>query len=332
MERYFEKIGTDIIEINHERAMQCETFGMLYEDTNHILLHNRNGLLLRNGYIVDCMCCGELNLHAMENCSSDHYELMSVIYESLDDYLHKVIDSPDIVDQLPYIKYNGEVFKENYRFKGGRVKAILQHEGSGEPWFVLEKYKILLFCPLDETRFERYHELRRNPYFYVTIFGGRDFFDVKLLIEKVDYILAPIKDKFTIVIVSGKADGADTLGEIYAQLRGYDLECEPADWDRFGKSAGFKRNTVMADKSQGAIGFWDGFSKGTKHMIDICKAKKLQLAVISYKSSQKQRWVYICRNCGHVSYNSFYISAKVFSETCKDCNKPDIFTAKLSTL
>ena len=42
----------------------------------------------------------------------------------------------------------------------------------------------------------------------------------------------------------------------------------PADWDKYGKSAGFIRNKEMVDIADAAIIFWDGDSKGTKDTIE----------------------------------------------------------------
>jgi hypothetical protein len=38
----------------------------------------------------------------------------------------------------------------------------------------------------------------------------------------------------------------------------------------------------MADNADGLIAFWDGKSKGTKHMIDIATKGGLKVRVISY--------------------------------------------------
>jgi hypothetical protein len=42
------------------------------------------------------------------------------------------------------------------------------------------------------------------------------------------------------------------------------------------------RNEEMARSSDAAVVFWDGKSKGTKHMIDISKKFKLKLRVIKF--------------------------------------------------
>ena len=72
------------------------------------------------------------------------------------------------------------------------------------------------------------------------------------------------------------------LGEQYAQEKGYELETYPADWKKYGRRAGFLRNEQMADLSNAAIGFWDGDSHGTQHMIEYSKEKGLDVRVVRY--------------------------------------------------
>lgn len=119
--------------------------------------------------------------------------------------------------------------------------------------------------------------------FKVIIAGGRDFNDYELLKRKCDYYLSNIDSKVDIVIISGCAFGADTLGEKYAMEKNYYLDKHPADWDKYGKSAGYRRNKEMVDIASAAICFWDGKSKGTKHTIDLCKEKGIPCKVVRYE-------------------------------------------------
>jgi ABC-type enterochelin transport system substrate-binding protein len=113
----------------------------------------------------------------------------------------------------------------------------------------------------------------------VIIAGGRNFRDYDKLRESCDNILVNQKE---VEIVSGTAAGADTLGERYAQEKGYEVKKFPAQWDLYGKSAGYKRNQQMAEYADGLIAFWDGKSKGTKHMIDIANKMGLKVRVVRY--------------------------------------------------
>lgn len=81
------------------------------------------------------------------------------------------------------------------------------------------------------------------------------------------------------VVLSGTANGADKLGELWAKAQGIPVERYPADWDRFGKSAGYKRNEQMAANADALIALWDGESRGTKHMIDIATRAGLKVYV-----------------------------------------------------
>ena len=80
-------------------------------------------------------------------------------------------------------------------------------------------------------------------------------------------------------VVSGCARGVDTLGEKFANDNSLPLEKYPADWDTYGKRAGYIRNTEMADNAEALLAIWDGESRGTKHMIDIAREKGLKVFV-----------------------------------------------------
>ena len=68
-------------------------------------------------------------------------------------------------------------------------------------------------------------------------------------------------------VVSGKAKGADTLGELWARLNKIPIKEFPADWDKHGKAAGPLRNREMAIYADALILFWDGKSKGSANML-----------------------------------------------------------------
>lgn len=126
----------------------------------------------------------------------------------------------------------------------------------------------------------------------VIIAGSRDFDDFPKLMNSCIDILHEISDQNDdldkIRIVSGTARGADLLGEQYAKISGYEVSRFPADWDGLGKRAGYVRNAEMAkyavaDESYGVlIAFWDGKSKGTKHMIDLAEKNGLEVHFVRF--------------------------------------------------
>lgn len=118
--------------------------------------------------------------------------------------------------------------------------------------------------------------------FKVVIAGSRGFSNYKLLYETCNNVLREKRKTHNIVVISGNAKGADQLGEKYASDMSFDLEIFPAEWKKFGKAAGFRRNEQMAEIADGLIAFWDGKSHGTKHMIDIANEKGLKTKVVNY--------------------------------------------------
>jgi len=116
----------------------------------------------------------------------------------------------------------------------------------------------------------------------VVIAGTRTFDNYELLKQECDKILSETQEE--IEIVSGGARGADALGERYAKENEYKLTIFPANWDRFGKRAGYLRNEEMADYADAVIAFWDERSRGTYNMIELAARKSLKLRVIRYKN------------------------------------------------
>ena len=108
----------------------------------------------------------------------------------------------------------------------------------------------------------------------VIIAGSREITDFKVIQEAVE------KSTFKPTeIVSGGARGVDTLGEEWAYVHKVPIKKFLAQWNKYGRSAGFKRNVEMAEYADALIAVWDGKSKGTKHMIDQAKIKLLKVFI-----------------------------------------------------
>ena len=109
------------------------------------------------------------------------------------------------------------------------------------------------------------------------IAGSRTCIKYSILCEAIKKI-----DWKPTVVISGGAKGADKLGELYSKNNNLKLECYPAEWKKYGKSAGYIRNSEMAKNAEALIALWDGVSKGTKHMIELAKKKKLRVLVYKF--------------------------------------------------
>ena len=80
-------------------------------------------------------------------------------------------------------------------------------------------------------------------------------------------------------VICGGARGVDTCGKIWAEKNNIPVIMMKANWKDFGKSAGYYRNCQMADIAKALIVFWDGESKGTKHMINIARKRGLKITM-----------------------------------------------------
>ena len=72
-------------------------------------------------------------------------------------------------------------------------------------------------------------------------------------------------------IVSGMARGVDTLGIRFAVENDIPVKEFPAEWDVYGRAAGYKRNAQMAVYTDRLIAIHANASKGTYNMIKIMK-------------------------------------------------------------
>ena len=70
-------------------------------------------------------------------------------------------------------------------------------------------------------------------------------------------------------IVCGEARGVDAIGRQLAEAQHIPVKSFPADWQKYGKPAGYIRNKEMAMYADALVAIWDGESRGTRHMIDI---------------------------------------------------------------
>ena len=126
----------------------------------------------------------------------------------------------------------------------------------------------------------------------IIVCGGRDYEDwetFKRSMDRLSISRDPKRDD--ICIVSGHARGADSLGERYAYEKKWKCRVFPAQWDKYGKQAGFFRNAEMLDYADGVIAFWDGKSSGTAHMIKIAKLAKRRVLVFDYYGNIRDNYI-----------------------------------------
>lgn len=113
----------------------------------------------------------------------------------------------------------------------------------------------------------------------VCVCGSRDYNDY----VSMSRILDRLRCKYDITeIVSGTANGADKLGELYASEHNISIKRFPADWNTYGKRAGYIRNERMVCYSDMVVAFWNGTSRGTMHTINITRNQHKPIIIIKY--------------------------------------------------
>lgn len=118
----------------------------------------------------------------------------------------------------------------------------------------------------------------------VLICGSRDIDDPAVVLQAVEQSgMTPTH------IISGGARGVDKRAAAYARANGIEFTEYLADWNKYGKRAGFIRNYVMVGKADAMIAIWDGKSRGTKHSIDYARSYGKQVFVYPHPPEQVKK-------------------------------------------
>jgi hypothetical protein len=112
----------------------------------------------------------------------------------------------------------------------------------------------------------------RQP-FRLLVTGSRTWHDVRVI----EQALAVILDRHPegVLLVHGACPrGADAIAAGYAaRTPGYRAEAHPADWDRYGRAAGYRRNAeIIALGADGCAAFIRGGSPSSTNVVRLAGA------------------------------------------------------------
>lgn len=117
----------------------------------------------------------------------------------------------------------------------------------------------------------------------ILVCGSRDWTDKEFIYKRLDGFLQLFKE---VTILEGACRGADSIAGEWARERGVPLEEYPAEWDKFGPSAGPLRNKRMLEEGRPSLvlAFTENIatSKGTRDMTERAIARSVQTLIISY--------------------------------------------------
>jgi ribosomal protein L30E len=95
-----------------------------------------------------------------------------------------------------------------------------------------------------------------------------------------------------LVIVSGGCpQGPDNFAEDFASLHNIPTKIYRANWNEFGKAAGFIRNTTIVDNCDEVIAFWDRKSNGTKDTITKAEKQNKEVIIVDDQLTLTQKCI-----------------------------------------
>ena len=112
----------------------------------------------------------------------------------------------------------------------------------------------------------------------VLVCGGRNFNDRKLLVKVLDDLYL---NRGMTTLIEGEAKGADQMSAWWAEAYNIIIERYPANWSRYGRSAGHIRNQQMIDEGKPDLVVAFPGGKGTDNMVQ--RAKAAQVLVLDLR-------------------------------------------------
>jgi len=95
-----------------------------------------------------------------------------------------------------------------------------------------------------------------------------------------DFDLSPYIPANIDTIISGGANGIDSLAEQYADAHRLSKYIIRPRYGLYGRAAPLKRNEEMVDMADAVLIVWDGQSRGTQHTVQYIKKKNKPFTLI----------------------------------------------------
>jgi len=110
----------------------------------------------------------------------------------------------------------------------------------------------------------------------ICICGGRDLDNYAYVRWSLNHLINTASRP---TIITGGARGTDTLAIHWADEYHLETEVYPANWQKYGRSAGYIRNEQMLDTGLDLVIAFPG-GKGTAMMVDIAKRAGVEVIIV----------------------------------------------------
>lgn len=114
----------------------------------------------------------------------------------------------------------------------------------------------------------------------VLVCGGRDYGLTTEQRNKIYRVLNSLLARPDLEIISGMAKGVDSVAADWAVVHMVKLHEFPANWDKYGKSAGYIRNKQMLDEGEPHLVIAFPGGKGTAMMVDLARKANIAAEII----------------------------------------------------
>lgn len=127
----------------------------------------------------------------------------------------------------------------------------------------------------------------------VLICGSRG---VKINVADIDESLLTLRTLNVVdevdLIISGGASGPDRVAIDWAKSHGCKSIVCPANWEKYGRSAGMIRNRDMVEMCDVCLGFWDGKSRGTEFTLESARKLDKKTFIVDCSNGIGDMWAY----------------------------------------
>jgi hypothetical protein len=122
----------------------------------------------------------------------------------------------------------------------------------------------------------------------VLVCGSRDWGDADAIAIRLNTfaVVHALEDRITLIHgaasrkIKGVEQSADMIAAYEAERLGFDVQAFPADWQTYGRRAGYLRNLTMLDQEPDlVIAFQRNNSRGTQHTIDEARRRGIPVEV-----------------------------------------------------